>query len=190
MLLSDENIIKLISNGELKITNCKEQEIKSASICLHLSSRVLIPIKCDREIDIRHESTYPKYSTLELDSHKGFSINPGDFFLAATNETITLPNSVAGLLSNISGLARLGLNTILSNYISPGYGEGTPKSITLEIHNISNTHIRVFPGMRICHLLLIQLLKNTKTGYDIHHPGKYVGSAPQGSEYFKNTGLS
>lgn len=189
MLLSDKDIARLISSGELKIQHNTIIDLKSASICLHLSNKLRVFSDKQYEIDIRLEETYPHSRSIEVDTITGYSINPGDFLLASTTEEISLPNSVAGVLSNISGLARLGLNTILSTYVSPGYGKNTPKPITLELHNISKSKIRIYPGMRICHLLLSSLQTNTTKGYDQLHPEKYITMAPQGSEYFKNTGL-
>jgi len=189
MILSDKDINKAIDNGDLIVIYQSKIDVKSSSICLHLSDKILSINNSASEIDIRREETYPITTAQKMDPDDGYVVLPGDFLLGATAEKIALSNNISGHLSNISGLARLGLNSILSTYVSPGFGEGLARPITLELYNTSKSPIRIYPGMRICHLLLSPLLTATKEGYDLKNPGKYMTNAPQGSEFYKNTGL-
>lgn len=189
VVLSDSEIKKAILDGELFIMHDNEPDVRSASICLHLSEKIIVPSHGLQEIDIRNIKTYPGTIAERIDPSNGYLLSPGGFMLGATLESIALSNSLAGQLSNISGLARLGLNTVLSTYISPGFGMGRARPITLELHNTSNSPIRIFPGMRACHLLLTRLGSATLNGYDHSHPGKYLINSPQGSEFYMDTGL-
>jgi dCTP deaminase len=189
MTFSDKDINQAINNGNLIVLSKSELDIRSASICLHLSDKILSINTSTSEIDIRREETYPVTTATKIDPNNGYVLLPSEFLLGATVEKIALSNSISGHLSNISGLARLGLNSILSSFVSPGFGEGVARPITLELYNASKSPIRIYPGMRICHLLLSSLLTATEEGYDLKNPGKYMFNAPQGSEFYKNTGL-
>lgn len=189
MFLSDIEIRKAIQNGDFSILHNTTPDIRSASICLHLSENIIIPSYTSHEVDVRRPETYPTCIAERIAPSNGHLLLPGDFILGSTLEGIAFSNSLAGHISNISGLARLGLNTILSTYVSPGFGAGLARPITLEIHNSSIAPIRIFPGMRICHLLLAKLSSTAHSGYDHSNPGKYLTNAPQGSEFYKDTGL-
>jgi len=189
MILSDIDIKKSIINGEFSIKHDNKLDIRSASICMHLSENITIPLRKQLEVDIRKQETYPKSKLEKINESNGHLLLPGDFLLGATIECISLSNSLTGQLSNISGLARLGLNTVLSTFVSPGFGANLARPLTLEIHNASNFPIRIFPGMRICHLLLMRLESQASNGYDQSNPDKYLTNAPQDSEFYKNTGI-
>ncbi|MBD8120358.1 dCTP deaminase [Pseudomonas lutea] len=190
MILSDEDIARLMISGELVVDDKYMVEMQSASICLHLSDDIIVFLGAEsEEVDLRQAATYPATTEQKIEP-SGYVLQPDQFILGATKERIGLPNSISGHLSNISGLARLGLNTILSTHISPGFGTASPRPITLEIKNSSKFPIRIFSGMRICHLIFMSLLTQTSNGYDERNPGKYCSNSPQGSEFFKHTGLN
>ena len=83
-----------------------------------------------------------------------FILHPGEFVLASTYEVITLPDDIAGRLEGKSSLGRLGLLThSTAGFIDPGFSG----HITLEPSNVANPPVKLFPGMKIGQLCLIQL---------------------------------
>lgn len=100
-----------------------------------------------------------------------FILHPGEFVLASTYEVITLPDDIAGRLEGKSSLGRLGLLThSTAGFIDPGFSG----HITLELSNVANLPVKLFPGMKIGQLCLIKLSSPAE------HP---YGSAIYGSRY-------
>ena len=102
---------------------------------------------------------------------EGFNLHPGEFVLASTYEVITLPDDIAGRLEGKSSLGRLGLLThSTAGFIDPGFSG----HITLELSNVANLPVKLYPGMKIGQLCLIKLSSSAE------HP---YGSALYGSRY-------
>ena len=81
-------------------------------------------------------------------------LHPGEFVLGSTLEVCTLPDDLAGRLEGKSSLGRLGLLThSTAGFIDPGFSG----HITLELSNVANLPITLWPGMKIGQLCLIRL---------------------------------
>ncbi len=79
---------------------------------------------------------------------------PGEFVLASTLEVVTLPNDLAGRLEGKSSLGRLGLLThSTAGFIDPGFSG----HVTLELSNVANLPIMLWPGMKIGQLCIFRL---------------------------------
>ncbi|MFZ9315685.1 MAG: dCTP deaminase [Candidatus Nanopelagicaceae bacterium] len=82
----------------------------------------------------------------EVDITNGFSLPPGNFILAHTEEFIRIPNWVECQFQLKSSRAREGLEHLLAGYIDPGFCG----NVTLELLNVNQRHsIELWPGMRI-----------------------------------------
>ncbi len=180
-MLSDVAIKCFIDAGDVNIVSRSDINIRSASICLKLDDTIGIFSESSKEIDPDDSSTYPELNKVIINDD--FIIKPNQIILASTLEYIGLSNKISGHVSNISGLARLGLNVILSTHISPGFGWSEPRPITLEIHNVSSSPIVLRPNMRICHLILFELNPPASFGYDDAFPNKYRNNKASKSEY-------
>jgi len=100
-----------------------------------------------------------------------FVLHPGEFVLGSTLEVVTLPDDLAGRLEGKSSLGRLGLLThSTAGFIDPGFSG----HITLELSNVANLPIMLWPGMKIGQLCLFRLSSAAE------HP---YGSAIYGSRY-------
>ena len=96
-------------------------------------------------------------------------LHPGEFVLGSTLEFCTLPDDLAGRLEGKSSLGRLGLLThSTAGFIDPGF----TGHITLELSNVANLPITLWPGMKIGQLCLLRLTSPAE------HP---YGSAKAGS---------
>ena len=83
-----------------------------------------------------------------------FVLHPGEFVLGSTLECCTLPDDLAGRLEGKSSLGRLGLLThSTAGFIDPGFSG----HITLELSNVANLPITLWPGMKIGQLCLLRL---------------------------------
>ena len=98
-------------------------------------------------------------------------LHPGEFVLASTLEVITLGDQLAGRLEGKSSLGRLGLLThSTAGFIDPGFSG----HVTLELSNVANLPITLWPGMKIGQLCIFRLSSPAE------HP---YGSAVYGSRY-------
>ena len=91
--------------------------------------------------------------------------------LGSTLEVCTLPDDLAGRLEGKSSLGRLGLLThSTAGFIDPGFSG----HVTLELSNVANLPITLWPGMKIGQLCIFRLSSPAE------HP---YGSAVYGSRY-------
>ena len=96
---------------------------------------------------------------------------PASSCSGSTLERCTLPDDLAGRLEGKSSLGRLGLLThSTAGFIDPGFSG----HITLELSNVANLPITLWPGMKIGQLCLLRLTSPAE------HP---YGSAKAGSKY-------
>ena len=122
---------------------------------------------------------------IEVKSDEPFILHPGEFVLASTYEVITLPDDIAGRLEGKSSLGRLGLLThSTAGFIDPGFSG----HITLELSNVANLPVKLFPGMKIGQLCLIKLSSPAEHPYGSEKYGsRYQGQrGPTASRSFKN----
>lgn len=183
MFCSDIDIEKLLDSRDLIVKPLMEDSLRPGSIIMHLSHNFRRFENSQKIIDPLNPSSFPK-TMLEV-SPQGLILQPNELVLGATMENVALSKSILGHLSNISGLARLGLSVALSTHVAPGFGTSKPRPITLEIHNLSGSSIWLRPGMRVCHLIVGILATKTSLGYDEKFPKKYQDVGPGISEFSK-----
>ncbi|CAB4658507.1 unannotated protein [freshwater metagenome] len=171
MLISDRDIRAEIAAGRVKVEPFTEAMVQPSSVDVRLDRffrvfenhkyEVIDPSKEQSELT-REVAVAPK---------EFFILHPGEFVLASTYEVITLPDDIAGRLEGKSSLGRLGLLThSTAGFIDPGFSG----HITLELSNVANLPVKLFPGMKIGQLCLIKLSSPAE------HP---YGSAVYGSRY-------
>src|SRR3954452_3336579 len=91
---------------------------------------------------------------VEVANDETFVLHPGEFVLGSTFELVGLPDDLAGRLEGKSSLGRLGLLThSTAGFIDPGFNG----HITLELSNVANLPITLWPGMKIGQLCLFRL---------------------------------
>ena len=171
MLLSDRDIAAEIKSDRVKVEPFDPKMIQPSSV----------DVRLDRFFRVfenhKYEVIDPSIEQSELTREVAvapddfFILHPGEFVLASTYEVITLPDDIAGRLEGKSSLGRLGLLThSTAGFIDPGFSG----HITLELSNVANLPVKLYPGMKIGQLCLIKLSSSAE------HP---YGSALYGSRY-------
>ena len=171
MLLSDRDIAKEIAAGRVVVEPFDKAMIQPSSV----------DVRLDRFFRVfenhRYEVIDPSVEQPDLTREVAvspddfFILHPGEFVLASTYEVITLPDDIAGRLEGKSSLGRLGLLThSTAGFIDPGFSG----HITLDLSNVANLPVKLYPGMKIGQLCLIKLSSSAE------HP---YGSAIYGSRY-------
>jgi dCTP deaminase len=172
VLLSDRDLSKEIEAGRLVLDPYDPALLQPSSI----------DVRLDRYFRVFDNSKYthidPSVRQDELTSlveknndDEPFVLHPGEFVLGSTFEMVSLPDDLAGRLEGKSSLGRLGLLThSTAGFIDPGF----TGHITLELSNVANLPITLWPGMKIGQLCLFRLSSAAE------HP---YGSAEAGSRY-------
>ena len=171
MLLSDRDIRAEITAGRVAVEPFAESMIQPSSVDVRLDRffRVFENHKYSVIDPSIEQSELTREVVVEPNEH--FILHPGEFVLASTYEIITLPDDIAGRLEGKSSLGRLGLLThSTAGFIDPGFSG----HITLELSNVANLPVKLFPGMKIGQLCLIKLSSPAE------HP---YGSAVYASRY-------
>ena len=165
MILSDSDIKKFLSSGDIKIDPLDQTMIKGGSYTFTLNNVLFIPKK-QKVIDTK--DTKVELDKIEI-GETGFIINPGDFLLGQTKEKLSISQRLACILDARTTLARIGLNALQgSTFVEPGQAESHE---TLEITNIGKSPIKIYPGMKI--VKGIFLLLNTQAEQNYSETGTY-----------------
>ena len=140
-----------------------------------------LDVRVDRYFRVFRNSRYPFIDVkaqqeeltelVEVTGDEAFILHPGEFVLGSTLEVVTLPDDLAARLEGKSSLGRLGLLThSTAGFVDPGFSG----HITLELSNVANLPITLWPGMKIGQLCMFRLTSPSE------HP---YGSAVYGSRY-------
>ena len=171
MLLCDRDILLEMKSGRVQVEPFEAKMIQPSSVDVRLDRffRVFENHKYEVIDPSLEQSELTREVAVAPDDF--FILHPGEFVLASTYEVITLPDDIAGRLEGKSSLGRLGLLThSTAGFIDPGFSG----HITLELSNVANLPVKLYPGMKIGQLCLIKLSSAAE------HP---YGSAVYGSRY-------
>ena len=153
MILVDYQIKQRIEDGILGIAPYNEDSINPNSYDLHLSNQFKYYINNGQMIDPYDRNTIIYgHEVVEADT---FTIRPGMFVLAVSQETISLPKNICAACEGKSSLARLGLTIHQTGgWIDAGFS-GT---ITLELHNCSPNQVLLSSGMPIAQIVFFNTM--------------------------------
>jgi dCTP deaminase len=187
VLLSDRDLRNELASGRLGIDPFDETLIQPSSIDVRLDSLFRV-FNNTRYTHIDPSKRQDDLTSLvEPKEGEPFVLHPGEFVLGATLERCSLPDDLAGRLEGKSSLGRLGLLThSTAGFIDPGFSG----HITLELSNVANLPITLWPGMKIGQLCLLRLTSPAEHPYGSDKVGsKYQGQrGPTPSKSYLNFG--
>ena len=171
MLLSDRDIRAGVADRRITLSPWDEAMVQPSSVDVRLD-KVFRVFENHRYPHIDPSIEQPDLTRLlEPEGDEPFVLHPGEFVLGSTYEQVTLPDDIAGRLEGKSSLGRLGLLThSTAGFIDPGFSG----HVTLELSNVANLPIMLYPGMKIGQLCLFRLSSPAE------HP---YGSSQYGSRY-------
>ncbi len=108
------------------------------------------------------------YSQEYIPLGKKLVIHPHEFILAATLEYIRLPQDLMAYVVGRSTWGRLGLIVATAVGIQPGFAG----SLTLEMRNLGESPLSLYPGQAIAQLMFHEISGGAVTGAGI---GQYSG---------------
>ncbi len=185
MLLSDRDIRAQIESKRVGVEPFAESMIQPSSVDVRLDK--FFRVFENHKYEVIDPALEQPELTREIIAEDGeaFILHPGEFVLASTYEVITLPDDIAGRLEGKSSLGRLGLLThSTAGFIDPGFSG----HITLELSNVANLPVKLYPGMKIGQLCLIKLSSAAEHPYgSAQYLNRYQGQrGPTPSRSFMN----
>jgi len=176
MVLSDRDIKKAIKKGKIKIKPKIDEktQLGSCSVDLRLGNTFRV-FNYSRYpfIDPFNKKYLKKISKeIKIKDHEPFVLQPGDFVLATTIETLEISNDLLARLEGRSSLGRLG---IVVHSTASIFDPGWRGKIVMELGNMGRMPVALHPGMRICALTFEQLSSPVEVPYYKKKSAKYIG---------------
>lgn len=184
MILSDRDIQKAILLKRIKISPAPDfaTQLGSCALDLRLGSRYRVfDHSRTPYIDPQNSKTLSDVTTeIKVKRGEAFTLHPGEFILAVTEEYIEMPDDLAGRLEGRSSIGRLG---VVVHSTAATIDAGFRGNITLELANMGRIPVMLYPGMRICSISFEQLSSPAATPYYKKKSAKYAGQkSPEASK--------
>ena len=173
--LSDKDIKKSLKTNEIEISPLDEEYIQPSSVDLRVGSDFRV-FENHKYSHIDPKSQQDDLTTLVTASQsEPFVLHPGEFVLGTTYEKVTLSNKVVARLEGKSSLGRIGLLIhSTAGFVDPGFSG----YLTLELSNVANLPIKIYPEMKIGQISFYYLNSPSESEYG----SDVYGSKYQGQE--------
>src|SRR5277367_7104958 len=184
MVLSDRTIARLLAEGQIEIDPYDDALLQPSSV----------DVRVDRYFRVFRNNLYPyidvkaqQEALTELVEIRDqpFILHPGEFVLGSTLERVRLPDNLVARLEGKSSLGRLGL---LIHSTAGFVDAGWDGHLTLELSNVANLPITVYPRMKIGQISFLQMTTPADHPYGSDGlKSKYQGQwGPTPSRYADN----
>lgn len=190
-VLSDTDIELAVDSGYLKIKPFDLEFLQPSSLDLHIAPTIMTFARrrvTDAVIDLKKPvDEYMEYEV--MDPKKGAVLHPREFILGVTSEFVELPEQLIANVEGKSSLGRLGLVVhATAGFIDPGFAG----HVTLEITNLTEQPLIIYPGMPIGQIRFSVLTSPAKNLYGSKNlKSKYKNEysknpKPMPSQFWKN----
>ncbi len=188
MVLSDAAIRRLVESGAIGIDPYDSALLQPSSVDVRVD-RLFRVFRNNLHpyIDVKVEQELTEL--VEASDDAPFILHPGEFVLGSTLERLRIPHDHVARLDGKSSLGRLGLLIhSTAGFIDPGF-DG---HVTLELSNVANLPITIYPGMKIGQVSFVQMSEPAERPYGSGGLGsKYQGQrGPTPSQYWRNFGVN
>jgi dCTP deaminase len=185
VILSDRTLREQIAAGRIVFDPLDEACIQPSSIDVKLD-RLFRVFRNHTAgvIDVKSDMT-GLTELVEVDPDGVFMLHPGEFVLGSTLERVAVPTDLVARIEGKSSLGRLGL---LIHSTAGFIDAGFDGHVTLELANVANLPITLYPGMKIGQISFLQMTTPAENPYGSRSMGsKYQGQrGPTPSRYFEN----
>ena len=185
MILSDVSIRQALADGRIVIEPMMDGAVQPSSVDLRID-RYFRVFRNDTTPYIDPKQPQEDLTELvEVKEDNAFILHPGEFVLASTLERVAIANDMVGRLEGKSSLGRLGL---LIHSTAGFVDAGWDGHLTLELSNVANLPIALYPGMKIGQISFLQMTTAAEHPYGSSTTGsKYQGQqGPTPSRYYLN----
>jgi dCTP deaminase len=185
MVLSDRTIREEIAAGRIVIDPLGDDCIQPSSVDLHLDNLFRVFLNHTMEvIDVKSDQE-DLTELVKVPEDQYFVLHPGEFVLGSTLELVGLPDDLVSRIEGKSSLGRIGLLVhATAGFVDAGFSG----HLTLELSNVANLPIKLYPGMKIGQVSFFQMTTPADNPYGSKSAGsKYQGQrGPTPSRYFEN----
>lgn len=170
MIFSDRSIREALDAGRIVIDPLEPSFIQPSSVDLRVDSAFRV-FENHRYPHIDPRDPQEDLTKLIEVGDDPFVLHPGEFVLGSTFERVRLGDDIVARLEGKSSLGRLGLLIhSTAGFVDPGF-DGY---LTLELSNVANLPIAIYPGMKIGQISFYQMTTAADNPY---------GSTGAGSKY-------
>ena len=185
MILSDRTLREEIAAGRIVLDPFEPANVQPSSIDLRVDRYFRVfRNHTSRVIDVK-QNQEDLTELVEIAEDDCFILHPGEFVLGSTAERVSVPDDLVARIEGKSSLGRLGLLIhSTAGFIDPGFNG----HITLELANVANLPITIYPGMKIGQVSFLRMTTPAEHPYGSSSIGsKYQGQrGPTPSRYFEN----
>ena len=185
MILSDRDLKIELESGRVVVDPLGPNAIQPSSIDLRIGRHFRIFANTRYPyIDVR-KPMEGLTELVEVTGDEPFILHPGEFVLGTTLERVAIPDDLVGRLEGKSSLGRLGL---LIHSTAGFVDAGFAGNLTLELSNVANLPITLYPGMKIGQISLFRMSSPAEHPYGSNRLGsKYLDQVgPTPSRYWEN----
>jgi dCTP deaminase len=185
VILSDHSIREALAARRIVVDPLDDRDVQPSSVDLRL----------DRYFRVFRNDTTPFIDPkepqedltemVEVGEGNAFILHPGEFVLGSTQERVVLHTDLVARLEGKSSLGRLGL---LIHSTAGFVDAGWDGHLTLELSNVANLPIALYPGMKIGQISFFEMTTAAEHPYgSIEKGSKYQGQrGPTPSRYYLN----
>jgi dCTP deaminase len=169
------DIHRYIAEGKIKISpSLPPEQFGSCSVDFKLGHEFnVFEHSRNAYIDLRENKGIDGLmQSVMVPSGEPFILQPREFVLAITEETLELADDVLGRLEGRSSLGRIG---IIVHGTAGLFDPGWAGKATLELSNLGRMPVALYPGMRICSFTFEQLSSPSSAPYRTKAGSKYAG---------------
>ena len=185
MILSDRSIREAMDAGRIIVDPFDDACLQPSSIDVKVSNLFRVFRNHSTAIiDVKKDLT-ELTELVEIPEGEAFILHPGEFVLGSTLERIGIAADLVARVEGKSSLGRLGL---LIHSTAGFIDAGFDGHITLELSNVANLPITLYPSMKIGQVSFMTMTTPADRPYGSGARGsKYQGQrGPTPSRYFEN----
>jgi dCTP deaminase len=185
VILSDRTIREQLAAGRIQLEPFDDDLIQPASVDVRLDRYFRVFLNHTMAVIDVKKNLEELTRLVEIEDGNSFVLHPGEFVLGSTLERVSMPDDLVARVEGKSSLGRLGLLIhSTAGFIDPGF-DG---HITLELSNVANLPITLYPDMKIGQISFLTMTTAADVPYGASSLGsKYQGQrGPTPSRYWEN----
>ncbi len=185
MILSDRTIREELAAGRIEIDPYDDTMVQPSSVDVRLDRYFRVFLNHTMSVIDVKKDLEELTRLVDIDDDRAFILHPGEFVLGSTFERVAVADDMVARIEGKSSLGRLGL---LIHSTAGFIDAGFDGHITLELSNVANLPITLYPGMKIGQISFLRMTTPADVPYGSGAlKSKYQGQrGPTPSRYWEN----
>jgi dCTP deaminase len=185
VILSDHTIREELAAGRITIDPFDPAMVQPSSVDVRLDRYFRVFLNHTMPVIDVKKDLEELTRLVDIDDDRAFILHPGEFVLGSTYERVAVPDDMVARIEGKSSLGRLGL---LIHSTAGFIDAGFDGHITLELSNVANLPITLYPGMKIGQISFLRMTTAADVPYGSGDlKSKYQGQrGPTPSRYWEN----